>query len=92
MLKGYNDGVARYTVKVGMLLVSFFLEESAKSVKWYSLRQELPCILGSVKVKLYKVWPNILVKLSTTMKPNTYNMKIYFITNIMIFILYYKYG
>jgi hypothetical protein len=35
MLKGYNDGVALYTVKVGMLLVSFFLEESAKSVKLY---------------------------------------------------------
>jgi hypothetical protein len=50
----------------------------------YSLRRELPCILCLVKVKLFKFWPNILVKLSITMKPNTCNIKIYFMTNLMM--------
>jgi hypothetical protein len=44
-----------------------------------------------VKVKKHKIWPNILVKLLITMKPNTCNMKIYFMTILMTVILYYKY-
>jgi hypothetical protein len=44
-----------------------------------------------VKVKLYKFWSNILVKLSITMKPNKCNMKIYFMTILMMVISYYKY-
>jgi hypothetical protein len=57
----------------------------------YSLRQELPCIMCLVKVKLFKFRLNILIKLSITMKPNTCNMKIYFMTILMMVILYYKY-
>jgi hypothetical protein len=57
----------------------------------YSLRQELPCILCLVKVKFFKFWPNILVKLSINMKPNTCNMKIYFMKILMMVISYYKY-
>jgi hypothetical protein len=59
--------------------------------KRYSLRQKLLCILCLVKVKLFKFWPNILGKLSITMKLNTCNMKIYFMTILMMIILYYKY-
>jgi hypothetical protein len=57
----------------------------------YSLRQELPCILCLVKVKIFKFWSNILVKLSIIIKPNTCNMKIYFMTILMMVISYYKY-
>jgi hypothetical protein len=62
-----------------------------ETMRRFSLRRELPCILCLIKVKLFKFWPNILVKQSITMKPNTCNMKIYFMTILMMVILYFKY-
>jgi hypothetical protein len=39
----------------------------------------------------FQILTNILIKLSITMKPNTCSLKIYFMTILIMVILYYKY-
>jgi hypothetical protein len=52
-----------YTYKERILLV---LRLHIPLWIWYSLCFYLPCVLGLVKVKLYKIWPNILKKVPTS--------------------------
>jgi hypothetical protein len=63
----------------------------------YSLCPFLPCTLGLVKVKLDKVWPNILLELWSLIISNTYNIKVFlwwfqwylfYIINVYIFLIH----
>jgi hypothetical protein len=55
---------------------------------WYFLCLFLSCILGLVKVKLDKVWPNILSKILSPIISNTFNIKVFFKMILKISILY----
>jgi hypothetical protein len=60
------------------------------SIYIYSLCSFLLCILDLVKVKLDKVWLNILLNKYSLIISNTYNIKVFFMMILTISILYCK--